>query len=85
MMQRALLLAATLLAATPAFAQDLGKDEAALKAHVQFLASDAMKGRDTGSPELTIAEQYVAAQMLAAGLKPAGADGGWLQPVPLIA
>ncbi|MDG2534534.1 M20/M25/M40 family metallo-hydrolase [Sphingomonas sp. HITSZ_GF] len=84
-MKRALLLAATLLAATPALAQDLGKDEAALKAHVQFLASDAMKGRDTGSPELTIAEQYVAAQMLAAGLKPAGVGGGWLQPVPLVA
>ena len=84
--KRHLLLAASaLLAATPAFAQDLGKDAAALKAHVQFLASDAMKGRDTGSPELTIAEQYVAAQMLAAGLKPAGANGGWLQPVPLIA
>ena len=84
-MQRAFLLAATLLAAAPAFAQDLGKDAAALKAHVQFLASDAMKGRDTGSPELAIAEQYVAAQMLAAGFKPAGAGGGWLQPVPLLA
>ena len=82
---RALLLAATLLAAAPAFAQDLSRDEAALKAHVQFLASDAMKGRDTGSPELTIAEQYVAAQMLAAGLRPAGAGGTWFQPVPLIA
>ncbi len=85
MRKRALLLAATLLAATPAFAQDLSKDEAALKAHVQFLASDAMKGRDTGSPELTIAEQYVAAQMLAAGLKPAGVNGSWFQPVPLVA
>jgi hypothetical protein len=85
-MKRHFLLAATaLLAATPAFAQDLGQDAAALKAHVQFLASDAMKGRDTGSPELTIAEQYVAAQMLAAGLKPAGANGTWLQPVPLVA
>ncbi|MEP9359272.1 M20/M25/M40 family metallo-hydrolase [Sphingomonas sp. KR3-1] len=84
-MKRALLLAATLLAATPAFAQDLSQDAAALKAHVQFLASDAMKGRDTGSPELTIAEQYVAAQMLAAGLKPAGVNGSWLQPVPLVA
>ena len=84
-MKRALLLAATLLAATPVFAQDLSQDAAALKAHVQFLASDAMKGRDTGSPELTIAEQYVAAQMLAAGLKPAGVGGTWLQPVPLVA
>ncbi|RYE88129.1 MAG: M20/M25/M40 family metallo-hydrolase [Hyphomicrobiales bacterium] len=43
-----------------------------------------MKGRDTGSPEAAITEQYVAAQMLAAGLKPAGANGSWLQPVPLV-
>ncbi|RYD47100.1 MAG: peptidase M28, partial [Sphingomonadales bacterium] len=81
---RAFLLATTLLAAAPAFAQDLAPDAAALKAHVQFLASDAMRGRDTGSPEIAIAEQYVAAQMLAAGLKPGGTNGSWLQPVPLV-
>ncbi|MBO9621852.1 MAG: M20/M25/M40 family metallo-hydrolase [Sphingomonas sp.] len=84
-MRHLLLLALPLLAAAPAAAQELAPDAAALKAHVQFLASDAMKGRDTGSPELAVAEQYVAAQMLAAGLKPAGANGGWLQPVPLVA
>ncbi|MES2989254.1 MAG: M20/M25/M40 family metallo-hydrolase [Pseudomonadota bacterium] len=83
-MIRAFLLATTLLAAAPAAAQDMSPDAAALKAHVQFLASDAMKGRDTGSPELAIAEQYVAAQMLAAGLTPGGPNGAWLQPVPLV-
>lgn len=72
------------VAAVPAAAQQLSPDAAALKAHVAFLASDAMKGRDTGSPELAIAEQYVAAQMLAAGLKPGGPNGAWLQPVPLV-
>jgi hypothetical protein len=79
-----LLIALPLLAAVPAAAQDLTPAEAALKAHVAFLASDAMRGRDTGSPELAVAEQYVAAQMLAAGLKPAGPNGAWLQPVPLV-
>jgi hypothetical protein len=78
------LLAAFLLAAAPAAAQQLGSAEAALKAHVVFLASDAMRGRDTGSPELAIAEQYVVSQMLAAGLTPGGDKGGWLQPVPLV-
>jgi hypothetical protein len=29
----------------------LPADQAAMKAHVMFLASDAMKGRDAGSPE----------------------------------
>ena len=81
---RKLLLALPLLAASPVAAQELTPAEAALKAHVAFLASDAMRGRDTGSPELAIAEQYVAAQMLAAGLKPGGPNGGWLQPVPLV-
>ena len=62
----------------------LPADQAAMKAHVMFLASDAMKGRDAGSNEYEIAAQYVAAQFYAAGLKPAGVDGSYLQPVPLL-
>jgi hypothetical protein len=73
-----------LLFAVPVAAQDLPPAEAALKAHVAFLASDAMRGRDTGSNELAVAEQYVATQMLAAGLAPGGPNGTWLQPVPLV-
>jgi hypothetical protein len=83
-MMRRFLYALPLLAAVPAAAQGITPEEASLKAHVQFLASDAMRGRDTGSPELAVAEQYVAAQMLAAGLKPGGSNGSWLQPVPLV-
>ncbi len=59
-------------------------DQAAMKAHVMFLASDAMKGREAGSPEFDIAAQYVAAQFYAAGLRPAGDAGGYLQHVPLV-
>lgn len=62
----------------------LPADQAAMKAHVMFLASDAMRGREAGSPEYDIAAQYVAAQFYAAGLRPAGDDGGYLQSVPLI-
>lgn len=62
----------------------LPADQAAMKAHVMFLASDAMKGREAGSPEYDIAAQYVAAQFYAAGLRPAGDDGGYLQHVPLV-
>ncbi|MBM3928058.1 MAG: M28 family peptidase, partial [Sphingomonadales bacterium] len=58
--------------------------EAAMKAHVMFLASDAMKGRDAGSPEYDIAAQYVASQFYSAGLRPMGDDGSYLQKVPLI-
>lgn len=62
----------------------LPADQAAMKAHVMFLAADAMRGREAGSPEYDIAAQYVAAQFYAAGLRPAGDDGGYLQSVPLI-
>jgi hypothetical protein len=62
----------------------LPADQAAMKAHVMFLASDAMRGREAGSPEFDIAAQYVAAQFYAAGLRPGGDDGSYLQRVPLV-
>jgi Peptidase family M28 len=46
-----------------------------LKADVSFLASDALQGRDTPSPGLEIAAEYIAAQFRRAGLEPAGDDG----------
>jgi hypothetical protein len=63
---------------------ELPADQAALKSHVMFLASDALKGREAGSPEFDIAAHYVASQFYAAGLKPAGDEGGYLQKVPLV-
>ncbi|MBB5711403.1 M28 family metallopeptidase [Sphingomonas xinjiangensis] len=63
---------------------ELPADQAALKSHVMFLASDALKGREAGTPEFDIAAQYVAAQFYAAGLKPMGDQGSFLQKVPLV-
>lgn len=51
-------------------------------AHVQFLASDLLEGRDTGSRGHEIAAEYVASEFLALGLKPAGENGSWYQWVP---
>jgi hypothetical protein len=65
-------------------AAPLPADQAAMKAHVLFLASDAMRGREAGSKEYDIAAQYVAAQFYAAGLQPGGDAGGYLQRVPMI-
>ena len=62
----------------------LPPEQAAMKAHVMFLASDAMAGREAGSHEYDIAAQYVAAQFYAAGLRPGGDAGGYLQRVPLV-
>ena len=65
-------------------AAPLPADQAAMKAHVLFLASDEMRGREAGSHEYDIAAQYVAAQFYAAGLRPGGDDDGYLQRVPLV-
>jgi hypothetical protein len=54
----------------------------ALRAHMRFLADDRLEGRGTGSRGYDLAAAYVAAQLEAIGLGPAGAKGGWLQPVP---
>uniref|UniRef100_A0A486XUR0 Gll4423 protein n=1 Tax=Rheinheimera sp. BAL341 TaxID=1708203 RepID=A0A486XUR0_9GAMM len=56
---------------------------AAIEAHMQFLAADALAGRDTGSNEHEIASLYIATQLQALGLKPAGDNGSYLQRVPL--
>jgi hypothetical protein len=49
----------------------------------ETLASDAMEGRDTGSAGYHRAALVVAARFKAAGLKPAGANGGWFQTFPV--
>ena len=62
-------------AATPAFSAD------AFRAHVTFLADDLLEGREAGTRGYDIASRYVATQFAALGLQPAGANGGWFQPV----
>ncbi|OAN65423.1 M28 family peptidase [Sphingomonas sp. TDK1] len=78
-------LLALFLLASPVLAQQapLTPEQAALKAHVQFLASDALRGREAGTRDFDVAAEYVAARMLAMGLKP-GANGGWFQQVKLV-
>ncbi len=53
--------------------------EARVLSTISFLASDEMAGRDTPSPELRIASQYVAARFRGAGLEGAGPDGSYFQ------
>lgn len=84
-MARAMIIAGLLLAAPLCRATDLPPaDPALIRAHVAFLADDLLEGRATGSRGYDIAARYVAAQMELLGLKPAGAGGGWLQPVRLL-
>jgi len=64
MLRRFLILA---FAALPATAQPI--DPHAIAAHMRFLASDALEGRETGSRGFEIAAEYVRAQFEAAGLE----------------
>ena len=54
-----------------------------VRAHVEFLASDLLEGRDTGSKGLEIGASYVASQFRALGLEPGGTNGSWYLQVPL--
>lgn len=50
--------------------------------HLYFLANDAMRGRNTPSPELDIAAAYLVAQSRALGLEPGAEDGSFYQRWP---
>ena len=52
--------------------------------HIRFLASDELRGRDTGSPELEIAARYLAEQFRAYGLDTVPGAGDYFQPVKLV-
>jgi len=56
-----------------------------LRAHVEFLADDALEGRGTGARGGLLAGTYIAAQFERLGLEPAGERGTWFQRVPLTA
>jgi hypothetical protein len=66
-------------AATPAI------PPAAVLEHIKFLASDDLKGRGDGSPELERAAEYIAQQFKAAGLRPGVKGRDWFQPFELVA
>ncbi len=56
----------------------------AVRAHVEFLADDLLEGRQPGTRGYEIAARYVASELRAMGLSPAGEGGSYFQPVPLI-
>jgi len=60
-----------------------------IRAHMAFLASDRLRGREAGTPEYDLAANYVAAQMKGLGLSPMGGknngERAFFQHVPLVA
>ena len=75
--QTAALAAAALFATQVLAAPEIRADR--LLEHIKFLASDDLKGRDTGSEGLQRAADYIATEFKAAGLQP-GWQGQWIQP-----
>ena len=55
-----------------------------IRAHEEFLASDAMRGRGSGTREELITATYIAAQLRSYGIQPAGDNGGYVQAAPLL-
>ena len=55
-----------------------------LESKLRFLASDELRGRDTGSPELDIAALYIAENFRSYGLKVPDGMNSYFQPVNLI-
>ncbi|WP_026630026.1 M20/M25/M40 family metallo-hydrolase [Dyadobacter alkalitolerans] len=52
----------------------------AIRKHIEFLASDDMEGRGTGSLGEIRSANYIATMFGELGLKPAGTDAGFFQP-----
>ena len=61
-----------------------GVDAAALSRHVQVLASEAFEGRAPATAGEQRTVEYLIEQFRSYGLQPAGEDGSWVQPVPLV-
>jgi Zn-dependent M28 family amino/carboxypeptidase len=87
----ALLASSALLAAAPTARAQTIVDKAAqavsadvIRAHIEFLASDALEGRGPGTRGGDLAARYIAAQYIRLGLTPAGDSGSFFFKVPLI-
>ncbi|HAR56276.1 MAG TPA: peptidase M28 [Idiomarina baltica] len=81
------LLAASLAACggqdtTTSQAPEVSAQKQNIKAHLEFLASDDLRGRETGSRGHEIAAKYIASEFKQMGLQPAGDDGTYFQRIP---
>ena len=55
--------------------------EASIRAHMEFLASDAMNGRGSGTHDEWVAASYIGSQMRRWGIEPLGDNGGFVQQI----
>jgi Zn-dependent M28 family amino/carboxypeptidase len=71
-------------AAPPAGPAENEINAASLAAHLQMLSSDLFEGRAPSTRGGKLAEEYLATQMAALGLQPAGDNGTFFQQVPIV-
>ncbi len=57
---------------------------ACIRGHMEFLASDALQGRGSGTHDELLAATYIAAELRAYGIEPAGDDRGYIQKATLV-
>jgi aminopeptidase YwaD len=55
-----------------------------IRGHMEFLASDALQGRGSGTHDELLTATYVASELRAYGIEPAGDDGGYIQQATLV-
>lgn len=58
-------------------------NESSVRSHLEFLASDALNGRGSGTRDEWLAASYIASQMRRWGIEPLGDDGGYVKAVGL--
>ena len=74
-----------------ALADDVGKPSVAAAVaskrigdDIKYLASDELKGRQPGTPEMKLAEDYIVQAFKEAGLKPGGSEDGYRQTFDVV-
>jgi hypothetical protein len=55
-----------------------------IRAHMDFLASDALRGRGSGTHDELVAATYIASEFEQYGIEPAGDNGGFIQRATLL-
>ncbi len=78
------ILAAVLLGSMPLVTSSQNLSPAAIRAHVEYLASDQLEGRGTASLGEIRAANYIANWFLKAGLTPKGDLGTYFQAFPVV-
>lgn len=68
----------------PVATTPLTADEQRIADDVKYLADDKLEGRETGTRGYDLAAEYVAKRFGEIGLQPAGDNGSYFQPVPLL-